>query len=94
MIAAHLSQFHREYYEYSDLLSFQSGEPVATGDEDDFQELLKDIEIGLTEERELQEKLAAEEEAPPTEPEIKEEGEENGERSGEGNGEEDKSAGE
>ena len=44
----------------------QSGEPVATGDEDDFQELLKDIEIGLTEERELQEKLAAEEEAPPT----------------------------
>ena len=42
-----------------------SGEPVATGDEEDFQELLKDIEIGLTEERELQEKLAAEEETPP-----------------------------
>jgi hypothetical protein len=42
-----------------------TADTVASGDEDDFQELLKDIEIGLTEEREFQEKLAAGEELPP-----------------------------
>jgi tetratricopeptide (TPR) repeat protein len=35
-------------------------EPVPSGGEEDFQELLKDIEIGLTEERELEEKMTAE----------------------------------
>ena len=45
------------------------GEAARSADEDDFQELLKDIEIGLTEEQELQESFIPEEEAP-SPPEI------------------------
>ena len=44
-----------------------SGGPVPSRGEEDFQELLKDIEIGLTEERELEEKMTAEGEAPAAE---------------------------
>ena len=45
----------------------EEAEPVPSGGEEDFQELLKDIEIGLTEERELEEKMTAEGAAPAAE---------------------------
>ena len=45
----------------------EEAEPVPSRGEEDFQELLKDIEIGLTEERELEEKMTAEGAAPAAE---------------------------